>query len=74
METEVPLYTNTSTASDASVEPVSYEYQASAYTKQRGRYVVQLGGLVSRSGLGLVLAYSTLRTFNIGLTFDIGKF
>lgn len=74
VETEVPLYTNTSTASDASVEPVSYEYQASAYTKQRGRYVVQLGGLVSRSGLGLVLAYSTLRTFNIGLTFDIGKF
>lgn len=74
IETKVPLYTNTVTSTDANVEPVSYEYQASAYTKQRGRYVVQLGGLVSRSGLGLFLAYSTLRTFNIGLTFDIGKF
>jgi hypothetical protein len=74
IETEVPLYTNTLTSADASVEPVSYEYQASAYVKQRGRYVVQVGGLVSRGGLGCVLAYSTLRTFNIGLAFDIGKF
>lgn len=72
--TEVPLYMNTLESHDGSVDPVSYEYKAEAYTKRHGTYVVQFGAAATRRGLGVFGAYSTLRTFNIGLVFDVESF
>lgn len=67
-----PVFTNTQSSSDPTVEPVSNSYTSPSFTRSQRSFQGQIGLLATYRGLGSYVNLTTRRRVHFGLAFVVG--